>query len=64
MEIPNIGETLGSFMESSKRILTVSKKPDKKEYNAMVKVTGIGIIVIGIIGYIIYLAFALTGLGR
>lgn len=54
---------LGSFWESSKRIFAVSKKPDWKEYSTLVKVTGLGIVLIALIGYIIFLIFTMTGLG-
>ncbi|MFA4907797.1 MAG: protein translocase SEC61 complex subunit gamma [archaeon] len=57
-------EKLSDFAESSRRIFTVSRKPDKKEYNVMAKITGIGIIIIGVIGFIIALVFILLGLGR
>jgi protein transport protein SEC61 subunit gamma and related proteins len=36
-----------------KRILMVTKKPSKEEFLAIVKVSGIGILAIGIIGFII-----------
>ena len=55
---------LGEFLNSSKRIFMVSKKPSWKEFKVMAKITGIGIIVIAMIGYIIFLAFYLTGLGK
>ncbi|MBI5884535.1 protein translocase SEC61 complex subunit gamma [archaeon] len=55
----NLKEKLGSFIDSSKRIFIVSKKPDKKEFSAMAKITGLGIAAIGILGYIITLIFAL-----
>ncbi len=44
---------LSKFIGSSKRILSISQKPGKKEFWMMAKVIGLGIIVIGIIGYII-----------
>ena len=36
-----------------KRILTVTKKPTKEEFIAIVKVSGLGILVIGVIGFMI-----------
>lgn len=53
-----IMENLRSFIANSKRVLVIAKKPDRKEFEIMAKVTGIGIIIIGIIGYVIYLIFA------
>ncbi len=46
---------LSNFVQSSQRIFNVSRKPDWKEYQAMAKVTGLGVLIIGIIGYIIKL---------
>jgi protein transport protein SEC61 subunit gamma-like protein len=59
----NIKESLGRFMEDSKRIFIVSKKPTKEEYKRMALIVALGIVLIGIIGYVIYLVFALTALG-
>ncbi|MFH0955567.1 MAG: protein translocase SEC61 complex subunit gamma [Candidatus Micrarchaeota archaeon] len=52
------------FLESSRRIFIVSKKPTMDEYKQMSKVSGLGIILLAIIGYIIFLFMALTGLGK
>lgn len=57
-------EKISGFLESSNRIFTVSRKPDRKEYNIMAKITGLGIILIGVIGFIVVFIFILTGLGR
>ena len=43
------------FLESSKRILLIAKKPSNKEFWAMAKVVGLGMIVIGVIGFIVRL---------
>ena len=48
------------FVQSSTRIFNVSRKPDMKEFQAMSKVTGLGIILIGVIGYIV--KFLLEGI--
>jgi len=51
------------FIQDSKRIIKVSKKPNKDEYSTMIKITGIGIVIIGVIGFIIFLLFQVFGLG-
>ncbi len=56
------GMTFPEFLESAKRVLTVSKKPDYKEYLTMVKVTGLGILLIGVLGYLIGLVFLFLNL--
>ena len=56
-------DKIRSFLEDSRRIFTVSRKPDWSEYIAIIKITGLGIILIAIVGYIIILIFTITGLG-
>lgn len=41
------------FFVSSKRILLISKKPTPKEFWSMAKVIGLGMVVIGVIGFIV-----------
>lgn len=60
----NVAEVVGKFIEDSKRIFVVSKKPTWEEYKRMAIIIGLGIIAIGLIGFIIYFFFALSGLGK
>ncbi|MBU0635963.1 protein translocase SEC61 complex subunit gamma [Candidatus Micrarchaeota archaeon] len=55
---------LGNFFQSSKRIFIVSKKPNSQEFLQMSKITGIGIVLIGIIGFIVYFLFTFFGIGH
>jgi len=48
-----------SFLKNCVRVLRVTKKPSREEYISAIKVTGIGILVIGLIGFIIFLIFKL-----
>ncbi|MEE9525605.1 MAG: protein translocase SEC61 complex subunit gamma [Candidatus Woesearchaeota archaeon] len=41
------------FGKECLRVLKVTKKPDKEEYLTIVKVSGIGILVIGLVGFLI-----------
>ena len=59
----NLREAASYLISSSKRILIVSRKPDRKEFSTMSKITGIGIIVIAVVGFIVTLFFKLFGLG-
>ena len=43
------------FFKETVRVLRITKKPDRTEYKAVAKVTGLGIAVIGLIGFIIFL---------
>ena len=55
---------LRDFIESTRRVLTVSKKPDKQEYLLMLKITLLGTFVIGTLGFIVGLLFTVLGIGR
>ncbi|NYB51304.1 MAG: protein translocase SEC61 complex subunit gamma [Methanobacteriaceae archaeon] len=46
-------ESVANFIKQCQRVLKVSRKPDKDEFINVSKVTGIGIIIIGVIGFII-----------
>lgn len=41
------------FLQNSKRVLQVAKKPDKDEYIQVAKVTGLGILLVGFVGFVI-----------
>ena len=42
-----------SFINESIRVLKVTRKPSKEEFRTIVKVSGLGMILIGLIGFII-----------
>ena len=44
---------LKAFFNECVRVLKVTKKPTKDEFKAIVKVSGLGILAIGLIGFII-----------
>ncbi|MBU0457335.1 MAG: protein translocase SEC61 complex subunit gamma [Nanoarchaeota archaeon] len=43
------------FIKETYRVLRITKKPSKNEFKSIVKVTGLGIAIIGAIGFIIFL---------
>jgi len=43
------------FIGECKRVLRVTKKPDKQEFATIVKVSAIGMAVIGVIGFLIHM---------
>ncbi len=47
-------QKLNSFILECKRVLMVTKKPDREEYNTTVKVSGLGILIIGAIGFLLF----------
>ena len=42
-----------SFIRESVRVLKVTKKPDAIEFKTTLKVSGIGILIIGLIGFVV-----------
>ena len=44
---------LKEFISESRRVLRVTKKPNGTELRNIVKISGIGILVIGILGFLI-----------
>jgi len=46
---------LKSFALECKRVLRVTKKPGSDEFKVIVKISGIGMILIGLIGFFIYI---------
>ena len=50
-----------NYITRIKRILLISSKPGKEEFVQIVKITGIGAIVIGFIGFVIFLIAMLLG---
>lgn len=41
------------FINECIRVLRITKKPDKTEFVTIVKVSGLGILIIGLLGFII-----------
>ena len=58
----NVQELIDKFIKDSKRVLKVARKPDKDEYLQFAKVTAIGVVIIGIIGFVIVIIGQLIGL--
>ncbi|MEA4956977.1 Protein translocase subunit SecE [bioreactor metagenome] len=55
-------ESMNRFFKECKRVLKVSKKPNREEYVNFSKVTAIGILIIGAVGFVIVLIFQLIGI--
>ena len=58
----NVQERIDKFVKDSKRVLKVSRKPDAKEYRELAKVVSIGVLIIGVIGFVIVLLGSLIGI--
>ena len=48
-----------AFIQESIRVLKVTKRPDSTEFKTIVKVSGLGILAIGLIGFLIQMSKAL-----
>ena len=56
MNLSSIWIRLKSFTNECVRVLKVTKKPDSFEFKTIVKVSGLGMIVIGLIGFLFFIA--------
>ena len=50
---------VNAFIQRSQRVFTVSYRPTDKEFWAMARTTGLGIVLVGLIGFVITLVFSL-----
>jgi len=46
---------LRAFYIESKRVMKVTRKPGKEEFRTIVKISGLGMVVIGLIGFVIHI---------
>lgn len=58
----NVQENLDKLWKDCKRVLKVARKPDGSEYLDFSKITALGIVVIGVVGFFIVLISQLIGL--
>ncbi len=58
----NVQENLDKLWKDCKRVLKVARKPDGSEYLDFSKITALGIVVIGVVGFVIVLISQLIGL--
>jgi len=56
---PSIFDKLKERYASYKRIMDIARKPDKDEFFSSAKITGLGITAIGLIGFVIFVAYFL-----
>ncbi|MGV8144868.1 MAG: protein translocase SEC61 complex subunit gamma [Methanothermobacter sp.] len=54
-------ESISRFIKMNQRVLRVAKRPGREEYINVAKITGLGIIVIGVVGFVISLIAQLLG---
>jgi protein translocase SEC61 complex gamma subunit len=56
---PGIFGKLIEKLKQYKRVLSVAHKPDKEELTSSMKITGSGIVLLGAVGFIIFLLYFL-----
>jgi len=55
-------EKIKNFFMESRRVLMVTRKPGWKEFKMAVKITGLGMLLIGVVGLIIrMIGYMITG---
>jgi len=58
-EKPTLGRRIKTFFMESRRVLRITKKPSMEEFKVIVKISGIGILIIGILGALIQIFYQL-----
>ncbi|NIO44461.1 MAG: protein translocase SEC61 complex subunit gamma [Candidatus Aenigmarchaeota archaeon] len=54
-----LGSRIKNKLKQFKRVLSVAHKPDMDEFRSSMKITGSGILFLGLIGFIIFLIYFL-----
>jgi protein transport protein SEC61 subunit gamma-like protein len=52
-------QKLRNWIAQARRVLLVAAKPDPEEFKISVKITALGIVLIGLLGFIIFIVFNL-----
>ena len=52
-------ERIGVFFQNSRRIMKVANKPGRKDYFLVFKICAIGILVLGVLSYVIQLIWTI-----
>jgi len=50
---------LREYLSEYRRVYSITHKPDKQEFISIVKITGIGIGIIGVLGFLIQIGWSL-----
>ncbi|MFH1473355.1 MAG: protein translocase SEC61 complex subunit gamma [Candidatus Aenigmatarchaeota archaeon] len=57
---PGLFTKLKNKIAQFKRVVSIARKPEKEEFISSVKITGTGMALIGVIGFIIFLLYFLV----
>lgn len=58
----NLKGSIINMYKETRRIIRLTRKPRASEFNETAKITGIGTIAIGLIGFIIFLIIKILGI--
>jgi len=56
MDVASWPRRIKTYILECRRVLKVTKKPDSTEFKTIVKVSGLGMLIIGLLGFLITLA--------
>ncbi len=57
---PTLYQRLNIFFQNTKRIIKIANKPKRKDYFVVFKICIIGIVLLGVVSYIIQLIFSVA----
>lgn len=52
---------IGELLKRCNRILHISRKPTGEEYQKVARVTALGMLIFGLVGFVIWVLFGLIG---
>ncbi len=61
MELVDISGYVRNMVKSWERVLRLSRKPRRQEFIAITKVTGLGTIIVGLLGFVIRMIVQVMG---
>jgi protein transport protein SEC61 subunit gamma-like protein len=59
-ENPSLLTRFKSFIRECVRVFKITKKPTREEYKTISKIAGLGILVIGLLGFLVHLVKVLV----
>jgi protein transport protein SEC61 subunit gamma-like protein len=54
MDFKSKWQDFKDFVVECKRVFIITKKPTKEEFKTIIKVSGLGMIIIGLVGFLIH----------
>ena len=58
----DIQGTLTNYYKETRRIIRLTRKPRGSEFNETAKITGLGTVLIGVLGFVIFVLITLMGI--